>query len=876
MILRPLLFLALLAGVTVASEQCREDQNMFECANKRCITKIWLCDSDNDCGDGSDESVDICKPLPDVKCNPIEFKCPVHEFNDLKTAASCIPQSWVCDGEPDCPGREDERNCTKLVCKANTFECPAFGTNTITCAPNTWKCDGQNDCADESDEKDCNPQDKCNKDTEFQCATGGNCILKKWRCDGDFDCLDGSDEQNCDKSANDCSNDKTRFACETNKFCIPAAWRCDGERDCLDSSDELNCTNTDWSQNVNVHVNCTSDKTQWKCKSGNQCIRKEWVCDGEYDCHDSSDEGDCVKKDHCPKDQFKCDLGICRPNHLKCNGIEDCHDGTDEIGCSFEKSEVFCNDTQFECTGKPRMCIERKHLCTDHKYDCAKQICDDEKITHFCDSDDDRNCQCRATYVPRKSLCQCAPGYELSGRRCVDIDECKTVGICDQQCINLPGSYECRCEHGYHLVHATRTSQESSVGPPSKCKASGTDPLLFLSNRVTIRKYDLVTKHYNALVTRLESAVAMDYWHKNKTLIWSDVAKEKIMICRMGDKPTLANITDCDNKDNVLITDAMTPDGLAVDWVHGLLFWTDTGLNQINVMNLTSTHRRTIIDTGLDEPRAIAVDPSSGVIFWTDWGTSKIERAGMDGQNRLTIVSGDNIKWPNGLTLDFVAKRIYWADAKLKMISSSDYSGNDIRVVLRDHRNLKHPFSLTVFEERLYWTDWEHDGVLTANKFNGKDIATIMSGVRGPMTVRVYHELVQPELPDKCQYHACDHLCLPRSRIGNHSVQVPYTCECSRDYKMQNGRCIDTAVASEIIDASSGYLGSFAMFLTLFAVCGLVAVGYRFYRRPANRFSALNFDNPVYRHTVEVDAEADMDSVENPVIPTIQAERCPS
>lgn len=47
-------------------------------------------------------------------------------------------------------------------------------------------------------------------------------------------------------------------------------------------------------------------------------------------------------------------------------------------------------------------------------------------------------------------------------------------------------------------------------------------------------------------------------------------------------------------------------------------------------------------------------------MYWTDWGqVPKIERAGMDGSHRQTIVSYD-VKWPNGLTLDLVRKRVYW------------------------------------------------------------------------------------------------------------------------------------------------------------------------------------------------------------------------
>ena len=112
-------------------------------------------------------------------------------------------------------------------------------------------------------------------------------------------------------------------------------------------------------------------------------------------------------------------------------------------------------------------------------------------------------------------------------------------------------------------------------------------------------------------------------------------------------------------------------------------------------------------------------------MYWSDWGKdAKIERAGLDGSHRQTIVSYD-IKWPNGLTLDLVRRRIYWVDAKLNLISSCNYDGTGRRAVLRSVEVLHHPFSISVFEDHVYWTDWDKEAIFRANKFNGSNVTPI-------------------------------------------------------------------------------------------------------------------------------------------------------
>ncbi|VDK47362.1 unnamed protein product [Anisakis simplex] len=749
---------------TTQSNACGFGQ--FACSNGHCINQTKVCDGHNDCHDEkvSDESRETCKDLP-IDCRGVRIKC--------ENTNICIQPADLCDGYDDCGDKSDENKlfCMNQPCATHYVRCPSG-----RCIPETWQCDGDNDCGEGAwDETHTNCTDSsgrriCVGDYLFQCDNG-KCISRAFICDGEDDCGDSSDESivhNCGNRT--CSADE--YHCKSNAHlsqpkyeCIPKAWLCDGDVTCANGEDE--------SKELCGVEKKDCNKGEFRCKNSH-CIHASWECDGDNDCLDGSDEHANCTYSQCQPEFWQCANHKCIPNSWKCDGNDDCDDGSDEKDCAASSSSQVdgstkCGSGQFECASGE--CISSLKVC-DRVYDCTDHSDESSKcFINECETAEKPLCEQKCVDLPIDYRCECYEGFALDKndkKSCHDIDECEDgTSQCSQGCVNKIGSFKCSCVDGYAMAHDDKTCKRVNMEP---------EPWLLFANKHYLRKLTIDGDNYELVAKGFDNVISLDVDMVDKKAYLIDSGK--LRLYRVGldelDQPI-------DSYEVVLRHNIFGTEGLAVDWVGRKLYTLNRQERSIRVCELDGRFCKTLIRDRISQPKAIVVHPGKGYIYFTEWSLQPyIGRMAMDGSpdlaDPIVKLAENDLGWPNALAIDFYSNKLFWGDAHLNEIGFMNLDGG-----ARHHipaKRTSHVSSMTIFDDYLFWSDWNLRQIMRSNKWNGSNEIILKTTTQLPNDIRVIHPLRQPRYTNPCGTNngGCSQLCLLTEGGIN------YRCECADQF----------------------------------------------------------------------------------------------
>nr|ACK77669.1 RE69505p [Drosophila melanogaster] len=108
---------------------------------------------------------------------------------------------------------------------------------------------------------------------------------------------------------------------------------------------------------------------------------------------------------------------------------------------------------------------------------------------------------------------------------------------------------------------------------------------------------------------------------------------------------------------------------------------------------------------------AIGLDKDcvEGRVYWGDISTKKIVSTKYDGTDLRPFITTD-IESPEGIAIDVISRRLYWADSAKDTIEVASLDDPSLRAVIIN-KQLVNPRGIAVdpYREKLFWSDWDRE-----------------------------------------------------------------------------------------------------------------------------------------------------------------------
>lgn len=338
----------------------------------------------------------------------------------------------------------------------------------------------------------------------------------------------------------------------------------------------------------------------------------------------------------------------------------------------------------------------------------------------------------------RTEICQCSTydfecdfGFSRlnANSPCIRNKTASTVDIYKVPSWCRPGLFFNRTK-GYRLIDGDQCidgNKDRFLPQSTPCPIGEINDFLIVAQRDKISRISIPNGEKQVLpVTGLKNVIAIEFDMKHNCVFWADIQTDQIgRQCLNGNKSV----------EILLETELASVEGMSYDWISELLYFVDGTRFKIEALStsmesIRGRMRRTIIDSkNLTKPRGIVVHPIAGYLFWTDWSFSNpsISRANTDGSDIKVLFTKPQVVWPNGVTIDFIAERVYWVDASRDYIGSCDLNGRAFVKIIEQDSRVSHPFAVAVYKDLMYWDDWKLNSVFSADKGKKHECSMIES-----------------------------------------------------------------------------------------------------------------------------------------------------
>uniref|UniRef100_A0A182QTE4 Sortilin-related receptor n=1 Tax=Anopheles farauti TaxID=69004 RepID=A0A182QTE4_9DIPT len=415
------------------------------------------------------------------------------------------------------------------------------------------------------------------------------------------------------------------------------------------------------------------------------------------------------------------------------------------------------------------------------------------------------NCHNGAGYERpiRQEVCECNNwdfecdyGFMRSGQKRSFCVRNKTMTHYDPYAVPktcVPGAYYNRTR-GYRKIEGDVCVDgfASQYLPQSiPCPMEQSSEFLIIAQREKISRIDLRNNNTRTefAINGLKNVIAIEFDLKRNCVFWADILTDVIGRQCLNGNATAETLVD---------DELSSVEGMSYDWISEVLYFVDGMRLMIEALRVPPPGtiapagtpqmpnvRHTVIDSKhLNKPRGIVVHPMEGYLFWTDWNSIRpsISRANMDGTDVRELFTKPQVAWPNGVTIDYMAERLYWVDASKDYIASSDLDGKNFHKVLQQDPYVQHPFAVAILKDVMYWDDWKQNSVFSADKDHGIMARLVADNMTNLMDMKVYGHTIQVGTNACTNNDRCSHICVGGPKRS-------YTCLCPDGMELVGERC---------------------------------------------------------------------------------------